>query len=68
MRVENFKQVFQGEKILLNYLKKNNSFPKAYITYRILLTILITIASVERSFSKLKFIKTYLRLTMIQED
>ena len=23
LRVENFKQVFQGEKILLNYLKKN---------------------------------------------
>ena len=34
---------------------------------RILLTIPITVASGERSFSKLKWIKTYLRSTMTQE-
>ena len=44
-----------------------DSFPNAYITYRILLTIPITVASAKRSFSKLKLIKSYLRSTMSQE-
>ena len=39
----------------------------AHIAYRILLTILVIIASAERSFSKLKLIKSYLRSTMSQE-
>ncbi|XP_022874211.1 zinc finger MYM-type protein 1-like [Olea europaea var. sylvestris] len=53
---------------VLNYLKKmNGCFPNAYIPYKILLTIPVTVASVERSFSKLKLIKTYLRLTMSQQ-
>jgi hypothetical protein len=47
--------------------KKLNSFPNASIAYRILLTIPVTVASAERSFSKLKLIKTYLRSTMLQE-
>ena len=33
---------------------------------RILLTVPVTVASGERSFSKLKLIKTYLRSTMLQ--
>ena len=32
--------------------------------YRILLTVLITVASIERKFSKLKLIKLYLRSIM----
>jgi len=44
--------------------KKN---PNASIAYRILLTIHVTVASAERSFSKLKLIKSYLRSTMSQE-
>ncbi|XP_042410187.1 zinc finger MYM-type protein 1-like [Zingiber officinale] len=53
---------------VLNYLKKMDScYPNAYIAYRILLTIPVTVASAERSFSKLKLIKTYLRSTMSQE-
>ena len=52
---------------VLNYLKRLDSFPNAYIAYRILLTIPVMVASVERSFSKLKLIKSYLRSTMSQE-
>ena len=38
-----------------------------YVAMRILLTLPITVASVERSFSKLKLIKSYLRSTMSQD-
>ena len=39
----------------------------AHIAYRILLTIPVIVASAERSFSKLKLIKSYLRSTMSPE-
>ena len=52
---------------VLNYLKRLDSFPNVYIAYRILLAITITVASAERSFSKFKLIKSYLRSTMSQE-
>jgi len=43
------------------------SFPNTYVAYRIMLTIPVSVASVEMSFSKLKIIKTYLRSTMFQQ-
>ena len=49
---------------VLNYVKRLEFFPNACIAFRILLTILVTIASAEKSFSKLKLIKSYLRSTM----
>ncbi|XP_070055245.1 uncharacterized protein [Nicotiana tomentosiformis] len=51
---------------ILNHIKRLDSFPNAYIAYRIMLTIPVTVASAERSFSKLKLIKSYLRSTMSQ--
>ncbi len=44
-----------------------DSFPNTAIAYRILLTVPVTVASAERSFSKLKLIKNYLRSTMSQD-
>ena len=53
---------------VLDYLKMMDScFLNVWIVYRILLTIPVTVASAERSFSKLKLIKSYIRSTMSQE-
>ncbi|KAL3869311.1 hypothetical protein ACJMK2_042005 [Sinanodonta woodiana] len=60
----------QKPKELLNYLACNDrstTFPNLFIALRILLTIPVTVASGERSFSKLKLIKTYLRSVIHQE-
>ena len=38
---------------ILNYIKRINSFPNAYIAYRIMLTILVLVTPAEMSFSKL---------------
>ena len=55
---------------ILNTIKsywEEGGFQTVWIAYRILLTIPVTVVSTERSFSKLKLIKTYLRTTMSQE-
>lgn len=44
-----------------------NLVPNAMIAYRIWLTLPITVAHGERSFSKLKIIKNYMRSTMSQD-
>jgi hypothetical protein len=46
---------------------KADCYPNASIAYRILFTIPVIVASAERSFSKLKLLKNYLRSTMSQE-
>ncbi|XP_022001618.1 zinc finger MYM-type protein 1-like [Helianthus annuus] len=57
---------FRGNKEKL-YEKEDGYSPEACIAYRILLTIPVTVASAERSFSKLKLLKSYLRSSMSQE-
>lgn len=44
-----------------------DTFPNVFVALRILLTLPVSVASGERSFSKLKLIKTYLRSTLSQE-
>nr|XP_016850957.1 PREDICTED: zinc finger MYM-type protein 1-like [Anolis carolinensis] len=53
----------------LSFIKRGleDTFPNVYIALRILLTLPISVASGERSFSKLKLIKNYLRSTVSQE-
>ena len=55
---------------ILNGIKNNameNLVPNAVIAYRIFLTSPVSVATAERSFSKLKIIKNYLRNSMSQE-
>jgi hypothetical protein len=49
------------------YLSPTDSYPNVVIAYRILFTIHVTVALAERSFSKLKLLKNYLRSVMSQE-
>lgn len=46
--------------------KLKEVFPNLWVALRIAVTIPMTVATAERSFSKLKRIKTYLRSTMVQ--
>lgn len=55
---------------LLTFLHENSLqevYPNLWVALRVALTLPVTVASAERSFSKLKLIKTYLRSTMGQE-
>lgn len=45
----------------------DTAFPTTVTTLRILLTLPVTVASGEQSFSKLKLIKDYLRSQMTQD-
>lgn len=55
---------------LLNFICETNlqdEFPNISIVLRIFLTLPVSVASGERTFSKLKIIKNYLRSTIAQE-
>ena len=57
-------------KTILPYITKKrliDIFPNVYVALRILLTLPVSVASGERSFSKLKIIKNYLRSTLSQD-
>ncbi|XP_065654540.1 zinc finger MYM-type protein 1-like [Hydra vulgaris] len=54
----------------LNYIYKEElqeTYPNLVIALRIILTLPVTVASAERSFSKLKLIKTFHRSTTVDE-
>ncbi|XP_049845208.1 uncharacterized protein LOC126297929 [Schistocerca gregaria] len=55
-----------GPKETLQFIGRHNFCPYVNIALRILLTLPMTVVSGERSFSKLKLIKTYLRSMMSQ--
>ncbi|KAM3241374.1 hypothetical protein ACQJBY_054386 [Aegilops geniculata] len=66
--VQDSLQKSMGPLNILKYLKKHSTiYPTAIITYIILLTIPVTIASAERSFLKFKLLKSYLCSTMTQQ-
>ncbi|CAH2219185.1 zinc finger MYM-type 1-like [Pelobates cultripes] len=55
---------------ILSFIVRNgltDTFPNIWIAFRILLTIPVSVASGERSFSKLKLIKTYLRSSLTDD-
>jgi hypothetical protein len=66
------RNMFSGGKIplfdILNFLKSiGGCFPNTCIAYRFLLTIPMTVVSVERNFSKLKLLKSYMQSTVLKE-
>lgn len=68
--IPNLPNFIKDVKQLLSYITENSLkeiYPNIYIVIRILLTIPVSTGSAERSFSKLKLIKNYLRNTMSQE-
>jgi len=55
---------------ILQYIHENDlmsTFPNVTIALRILLTLPVSVESVEKSFSKLKIIKNYLKSTIEQK-
>ena len=69
VHIANFGRKQLGALELLKALAKHtleSIFPNQSISLRMFLTAPATVASAERSFSKLKLIKNYLRSTMFQ--
>ncbi|KAJ8352087.1 hypothetical protein SKAU_G00235630 [Synaphobranchus kaupii] len=64
---EGFAAALASAKELAEELQIKPCLKESWLCTRILLTLPVTVASGERSFSKLKLIKNYLRTTMMQE-
>jgi hypothetical protein len=56
----------QLKKEIFEFVREVDSYPNVVIAYRILFTMPVTVASAERSFSKLKLLKNYLRSVISQ--
>lgn len=73
MEIHNFPQLPSKNMTnmeLLTFLhekKLTEIYPNIWVALRISATLPVTVAAAERSFSKLKLIKTYMRSTMMQE-
>ncbi|KAM3390463.1 hypothetical protein ACQJBY_012204 [Aegilops geniculata] len=52
---------------IFEFVREVDCYPNIAIAYRVFFTMPVTVASAERSFSKLKLLKNYLRSTMSQE-
>jgi hypothetical protein len=52
---------------IFEFVRRMDCYPNIFVAYRVLFTVPINVASAERSFSKLKLLKNYLRSTMPQE-
>jgi hypothetical protein len=52
---------------IFEFVREVDNYTNVVIAYRILFTMPVTLASAERSFSKLKLLKNYLRSVMSQE-
>jgi hypothetical protein len=52
---------------IFEHVRDLDCYPNVSIAYRILFTMSVMVASAERSFSKLKLLKNYLRSTMTQD-
>ncbi|KAG2607286.1 hypothetical protein PVAP13_4NG233422 [Panicum virgatum] len=58
---------FMSAPDILQFVTTVDCYPNVSIAYQILLTVPVTVASAERSFSKLKLLRNCLRTTMLQE-
>ncbi|KAG2601085.1 hypothetical protein PVAP13_5KG568714 [Panicum virgatum] len=58
---------FMSAPDILQFVTTVDCYPNVSIAYRIILTVPVTVASAERSFSKLKLLRNCLRTTMLQE-
>jgi len=53
--------------VLVNFNFYTNAYPVLYLCYKLLLSFSVTQVGCERSFSKLKYIKNYLRNSITQD-
>ena len=70
IQIANFGKEQMNPYELINAIHKyklENILPNISVALRIFLTVPVTVASAERSFSKLKLVKNYLRSTMSQD-